>query len=139
MATSPAQHFAFNPSPVLQGFTPIHRSVRAKALVRSLKANPRTVAKAFLSFFDHTLREDCKPTFFVFFAAYQVIPYAKSKTHSASYFISSGQETSGIQLCLRLVSGDIHVTIRSFPSFCSFFHSSALLPSFASPKSRNKY
>jgi hypothetical protein len=82
-----------------------------------------TVAKAFLSFFDHTLREDCKPTFFVFFAAYQVIPYAKSKTHSASYFISSGQETSGIQLCLRLVSGDIHVTIRSFLTLFLLFFS----------------
>merc|ERR1719213_1086959 len=78
-----------------------------------------TVAKAFLSFFDPLYAKTVNPRFLFFLLRIRLFPTRRARP--IQHHISSGQETSGIQLCLRLVSGDIHVTTRSFPSFCSFF------------------
>merc|ERR1719399_2497780 len=79
-----------------------------------------TVAKAFFCLFSIMLyAKTVNPRFLFFLLRIKLFPTRRARP--IQHHISSGQETSGIQLCLRLVSGDIHVTIRSFPSFCSFF------------------
>jgi len=115
----------------------LHAWTDATKLARRSAWKKLRLQKLFCLFSIMLYAKTVNPRFLFFLLRIRLFPTRRARP--IQHYISSGQETSSIQLCHRRVSGDTHVTIRSFPSFCSFFPFFCVAAEFNIPKSRYKY